>query len=119
MNKKTCLLMYHYTRYFTHSCYPKKGLDMLLLRWKIDFLNNYFDIMTMKQVIDAVEGKSELPEKSLLLTFDDDYIYALPFLEGHRVQGSFLFREKLLRNIDCLMKYNSLYSCKCRYLLAC
>lgn len=96
---KLYISMYHYTRDLIHSRYPNiKGLDKLFFRQQIEFFKNYFNVVTMEQVIDAVEGKSELPEKALLLTFDDGYIdnytFALPVLEEYGVQGSFFIPGK-------------------------
>lgn len=96
---KLYISMYHYTRDLVHSRYPEiKGLDYNLFRQQIEFLKNNFDIVTMEQVVDAAEGKSELPEQALLLTFDDGYVdnytYALPILEEYRVQGSFFIPGK-------------------------
>lgn len=72
---KLYISMYHYTRDIVHSRYPQiKGLDTNLFRQQIEYMKNNFNIVTMEQVIDAVEGKSELSEKALLLTFDDGYI---------------------------------------------
>lgn len=91
--------MYHYTRDLRHSRYPGiKGLDSRLFRQQIEFMKNNFQIVTMEQVIEAVEGELSLPEKALLLTFDDGYIdnytYALPILEEYKVQGSFFVPGK-------------------------
>jgi peptidoglycan/xylan/chitin deacetylase (PgdA/CDA1 family) len=91
--------MYHYTRDLVHSRYPNiKGLDLPLFRQQIEFMKNNFNIVTMEQVLDAVEGTGELPEKALLLTFDDGYAdhytYALPILEEYGVQGSFFIPGK-------------------------
>lgn len=96
---KLYISMYHYTRDLVHSRYPEiKGLDYNLFRQQIEFLKENFDIVTMEQVIDAVEGKIDLPEKALLLTYDDgyvdNYVYALPVLEEYRVQGSFFIPGK-------------------------
>lgn len=91
--------MYHYTRDLSHSRYPKiKGLDKPLFRNQIGFMKENFNIVTMEQVIDAIERNSDLPEKALLLTFDDGYIdnytFALPVLEEFGVQGSFFIPGK-------------------------
>lgn len=80
---KLYISMYHYTRDLVHSRYRQiKGLDSSLFRQQIEYMRNNFNVVTMEQVIDAVEGKSMLPENALLLTFDDGYIdnytYALP-----------------------------------------
>lgn len=91
--------MYHYTRDLTHTRYPNiKGLDISIFRKQIEFMKNNFNVVTMEQLIDAVEGKSELPPKALLLTFDDgyadNYTFALPVLEEFGVQGSFFIPGK-------------------------
>ena len=93
------IAMYHYTRDLKHSRYPEiKGLDKSLFCDQIEYMKNNFNVVTMEQVIDAVQGKSELPECALLLTFDDGYIdnytVALPVLEEFGVQGSFFIPGK-------------------------
>lgn len=87
-------VMYHYTRDLRHSRYPKiKGLDVTLFREQIDYLKTNFHIVTMEEVIAACSGETELPEKAMLLTFDDGYIdnytFAFPILEEFGIQGSF------------------------------
>lgn len=96
---KLYISMYHYTRDLQHSRYPEiKGMDKPLFREQIEFMKSNFNIVTMEQVLDAVAGKSELPEKALLLTFDDGYIdnytFALPVFEEFKVQGSFFIPGK-------------------------
>lgn len=91
--------MYHYTRDLKHSRYTKiKGLDLPLFRQQIEYMKEHFHIVAMEQVIDAVKGKADLPEKALLLTFDDGYIdnytFAYPVLEEFGVQGSFFIPGK-------------------------
>ena len=71
--------MYHYVRDLKHSRYPEiKGLDVSLFRQQIEFMKAHFSIVTMEQVIDAVERKINLPENALLLTFDDGYAENCP-----------------------------------------
>lgn len=96
---KLYISMYHYTRDLSHSRYPKiKGMDKSLFRQQIEFMKNYFNVVTMEQVIDTIEGGTEFPERALLLTFDDGYIdnytFALPVLEEYGVQGSFFIPGK-------------------------
>lgn len=96
---KLYISMYHYTRNLEKSRYPQiKGLDISLFRQQIEFMKYNFNIVTMQQVIDAAEGNSILPEKALLLTFDDGYIdnytYAFPILDELGVQGSFFIPAK-------------------------
>lgn len=96
---KLYISMYHYTRDLRHSRYPEiKGLDISLFRQQIEFMKEKFNVVTMEQVMDATEGKIELPEKALLLTFDDgyldNYLFAFPILEEFGVQGSFFIPGK-------------------------
>ena len=96
---KLYIAMYHYTRDLAHSRYPAiKGLDYSLFREQIEWMKHHFQIVTMEQVIDVIKGKSELPERALLLTFDDGYIdnytFAFPVLEEFGVQGSFFIPGK-------------------------
>lgn len=91
--------MYHYTRDLKHSRYPEiKGLDVNLFREQIAFMKSNFNIVTMEQVLEAISTKEKLPEKALLLTFDDgyadNYTVAMPILEEYGVQGSFFIPGK-------------------------
>lgn len=91
--------MYHYTRDLKHSRYPEiKGLDVHLFREQIAFMKSNFNIVTMEQVLEAISTKEKLPEKALLLTFDDgyadNYTVAMPVLEEYGVQGSFFIPGK-------------------------
>lgn len=96
---KLYISMYHYTRDLRHSRYPEiKGMDKSLFRQQIEYMKQNFSVVTMEQVIDAAEGKSDLPNNALLLTFDDGYIdnytFAFPVLEEFGVQGSFFIPGK-------------------------
>ncbi len=110
---KLYVVMYHYTRDLTHSRYHRiKGLDVSLFREQIEFLNQKFCIVTMEEVILASKGQYELPENSLLLTFDDGYIdnytYAMPILEEKKVQGSFFIPGKTFTE-HCLLDVNKIH----------
>ncbi len=96
---KLYISMYHYTRDLKHSRYPEiKGLDIPLFRKQMEFFKENFNVVRMEQVIDAVKGKSNLPENAILLTFDDgyadNYTYAFPILEEFGFQGSFFIPGK-------------------------
>ena len=92
-------VMYHYTRDLRHSRYPEiKGLDVNLFREQIEYLKTNFQIVTMEEVMAACQGEMDLPEKAMLLTFDDGYIdnytFAFPILEEFGIQGSFFIPGK-------------------------
>lgn len=93
------ICMYHYVRDLKHSRYPEiKGMDVVLFNRQIEYMINNFNIITMEDVINAIEQGEELPEKALLLTFDDGYVdnytYVFPILEEYGIQGSFFIPAK-------------------------
>ena len=56
---KLYVVMYHYVRDLSHSRYPQiKGLDLLLFREQIKYLKEVFHVITMEEVIAAVDRKS-------------------------------------------------------------
>ena len=101
--------MYHYTRDLVHSRYPGiKGLDVSHFRRQLEFFKKHFNVVRMEDVINAVQNQKngELPEKPLLLTFDDGYIdnftFAFPLLEEFGFQGSFFIPGKTFRTHQLL-----------------
>ena len=98
---KLYISMYHYTRDIKNSRYPAiKGLELEDFKRQLDFFKENFSVVTMEEVIEAVQEGKRLPEKALLLTFDDGYIdnytVALPLLVERGVQGSFFVPAKPL-----------------------
>lgn len=98
---KLYISMYHYTRDIKNSRYPAiKGLEVKDFKRQLDFFEENFNIITMEVVTEAVLKGRKLPEKALLLTFDDGYIdnytVALPLLAERGLQGSFFVPAKPL-----------------------
>ena len=98
---KLYISMYHYTRYIQNSRYPAiKGLEIEDFKKQLDFFKENFNVVTMEEVIEAVKEEKRLPEKALLLTFDDgytdNYTVALPLLLERGLQGSFFVPAKPL-----------------------
>ena len=98
---KLYISMYHYTRYIKNSRYPAiKGMELEDFKRQLDFFEENFNIITMEAVIETVLKGRKLPEKALLLTFDDgytdNYTVALPLLVERGVQGSFFVPAKPL-----------------------
>ena len=86
--------MYHYVRDLKHDRYPDiKGLDIFHFYEQIEYLKKHYHFITMELLIDSIENNYSLPNKSVLLTFDDAYSdhfkYVFPFLDRHKIQGSF------------------------------
>lgn len=93
-NSKVSIIMYHYVRNLKHSKYPRiKGLDINLFKEQIRYLKKHYHFITMEMLINSIENKLSLPEKSVLLTFDDAYSdhfeHVFPFLNKLKIQGSF------------------------------
>lgn len=94
MYKKVSIIMYHYVRDLKHSRYPEiKGLDVTLFKEQIEYLKKNYHFITMESLIDCIENNSSLPNKSVLLTFDDAYSdhfkFVFPILDKNKIQGSF------------------------------
>ena len=101
MNKKVTIIMYHYVRALNESRYPLiKGLDLKLFRNQIQFLKNKYNFISCNDLIDSIEGKSDIPENSVLLTFDDGYIdhytNVLPILLENDIKAFFSMPGKIL-----------------------
>lgn len=110
MSQEIYISMYHYTRDLVHSRYPAiKGLDYDLFEKQLQFFNKNFHVIAMEDVIDSIDNGRGLPEKSILLTFDDGYIdnytVAMPLLKKYGMQGSFFipgktFTENVLLDVN-------------------
>lgn len=108
---KLYVVMYHYTRDLVNSRYPEiRGLDYAIFKEQIDYFAENFNVITMEQVIEAWNSPNvALPDKAMLLTFDDGYIdnylAAFPVLKAHHMQGSFFipaktFTENILLDVN-------------------
>jgi len=101
LSNHVSIVMYHYVRELENSRYPNiKGLDYGMFKEQISFLSTNFNIITMEELIAAYDESYNLPEKSVLLTFDDGYIdhfnYVFPLLNELNIQGSFFPPGKTL-----------------------
>jgi len=86
--------MYHYVRDLQHTRYPDiKGLDLNLFIGQIEYLEKYYQFITIQEMIHSFESGDPLPEKAVLLTFDDNYSdhyrYVFPVLDEKGIQGCF------------------------------
>lgn len=102
MSSKLTVVMYHYVRDLQHSRYPAiKGLDSRLFVEQVEYLRRHYVPVTMEEVIAASRGEGGgLPEKAVLLTFDDGYVdhftTVFPILKNRGIQGSFFAPIKAL-----------------------
>ncbi len=102
MNELT-IVMYHYVRDLKHSRYPEiKGLDAELFEQQLQYIKEHFHVIRMEDLLAAYKKEDfSLPEKSLLLTFDDGYIdhftVVYPLLKKYGMQGSFFPNAKAIK----------------------
>ncbi|MBE8578973.1 polysaccharide deacetylase family protein [Vibrio sp. OPT18] len=93
------VVMYHYVRRIEHSRYEGiKGLEVDLFIEQLEFFAKHYHVVTMEQVFAAKYDNQPLPDKALLLTFDDGYAehftYVYPILKRMGLQGSFYVPAK-------------------------
>ena len=93
--------MYHYVRDLKNSRYPDiKGLDINLFKEQIGYIRKHYHIITMEEVIHSIDNQVKIPEKSVLLTFDDAYSdhynNVFPILDKYKLQGSFYTPSKAI-----------------------
>jgi peptidoglycan/xylan/chitin deacetylase (PgdA/CDA1 family) len=91
---KLTIVMYHYVRPLTRSRFPKiKGLDLALFDEQLAYLQKHYSLISMEDLIEAIENRCQLPPRPALLTFDDGYAdhyeHVFPRLAERRLQGSF------------------------------
>ena len=91
---KLSFIMYHYVRELEETRYPEiKGLRKSYFRNQFKFVKENFDVVTIEQVLAALDGSDDLPSNAALLTFDDVYldhfVNVFPVLFDERLQGSF------------------------------
>jgi len=86
--------MYHYVRALTRSRFPRlKALDLADFAAQLRWLRRHHQIVTMAEVLGALDGDTKLPPDAALLTFDDGYAdhydHVFPLLDELGLQGSF------------------------------
>ena len=82
-------------------------------------LDNGYTFLSFKDLNDAYNGKKELPDKPILITFDDGYYsnykYIFPILEKYNVKASiFIVTDNIGKMIDG-KKYLSWRQCEIMY----
>ncbi|MFG6179345.1 polysaccharide deacetylase family protein [Halomonas sp. THAF12] len=94
MSQQLTIVMYHYVRPLRGTRYPTlKALELERFRGQLDFIQRHYRVVSMEEAIAASRGDIRLPERALLLTFDDGYRdhheHVLPLLAARGWKGSF------------------------------
>ena len=111
------IVMYHYVRRIQSSRYPEiKGLEREHFIEQLKYLKRFYTPISGQQAIDAINGREELPDNPVLLTFDDGYLdhftTAFPILMEENVPGVFFPPAK------CVLERDMLDVNKIHYILA-
>lgn len=93
--------MYHYVRNISNSRYPGiKGLELSQFREQIRFLQQHHTFISPDELLSALNLETQLPENSVLLTFDDGYIdhytNVFPILKEMKIPAFFSMPGKIL-----------------------
>lgn len=99
--------MYHFLE---ESAYTKflgiNDLSMDAFKKQVKYFKKQYTIITMEDLIDALQLNKDLPKKAMLLTFDDGlnehFRIAFPILKDLNVQGSFFLPMSILKNRQLL-----------------
>ena len=95
MSRLVTVVMYHFVRDLEGSRYPKiKGLDVSHFDQQVAYLLRHYNVISMQELVAAAkDSAAPLPERPLLLTFDDGYIdhftCVFPILSRYGVPGAF------------------------------
>ena len=95
MARTVTIVMYHFVRDLRRSRYPAiKGLETADFRGQLEYFRRHHNVIRMEDVLAAADDPDvELPERAVLLTFDDGYAdhyrAVFPLLDRHGFQGSF------------------------------
>lgn len=111
------IVMYHYVRDLARSRYPAiKGLDLALFEAQVAYLKGHYKPVSGYEVMDAVQGRTALPPRAVMLTFDDGYIdhfsQVFPVLQREGIPGCFF------PPVKCITEHQVLDVNKIHFLLA-
>lgn len=86
---KLLVIMYHGVTRKRHEDPIWTQLPLHLFEAQIDFLHRYYHPVTLGQVLRSLHGRERLPERAVLLTFDDglknNYSVAWPILRAKKI----------------------------------
>lgn len=112
------IVTYHYVRDLAHSRYPNiKALSREHFEGQLRYIKSHYNVIGGEQLIAAVADGKELPDRALLLTFDDGYLdhftEVLPLLHREGLPGCFFPSAK------CILEHEVLDVNKLQFVLAC
>ena len=94
MNKALTIVMYHYVRSRKLSRFPGLRVrDTDEFSRQLDYIQKHYVPVSAEDIVDALNGIKELPERACFLTFDDGYLdhylTVFPELSRRGLSGAF------------------------------
>ena len=115
MKNSLTIVMYHYVRPIKKSKYKNiKGLELDSFIRQLRYIKNNYNVIKLKDFIEAELANVKLAKNNLVLSFDDGYLdhyeYVLPALNKFKISGIFFPIGKSLieKKFLMLIKYISL-----------
>lgn len=107
-NESLRIVYYHMISEADHSYYlTNKAIPPSLLREQIRFFKKHFEIISLRQVIQAAKEKISLKRK-LVITFDDgfreNYHIIAPILVDEKVRATFFLISNCIDNKDLMWR---------------
>lgn len=101
------IVTYHYVRPLAESRYPGiKGITLERFDDQLDHLTSRYDIISMADLVAGFDDPGSLPERPVLLTFDDGYIdhfeHVFPRLDERGIPGAFYPASAVLEDQEIL-----------------
>ena len=112
--RRVTVVMYHFVRDLRHSRYPAiKGRDAADFAGQLAYILRHHRVVRMEDVVAASrDPAAELPERALLLTFDDGYAdhydTVFPLLDRLGLQGSFFVPARAVLE-GCVLDVNKIH----------
>src|SRR3990172_5377625 len=111
------IVMYHYVRDLRHSRYPNiNGLSKDDFEKQIQYIKRHYNVISGQELIATTVDGVPLPERPLLLTFDDGYkdhfTNVFPILDREHLRGCFFPPAK------CILEHEVLDVNKIHFVLA-
>lgn len=101
-HRKFTAIVYHYIRDFEHSLFPKiHGLSVGDFEKQLDYLQENYEIISLADIISAIDNNKDLPRRCVLLTFNDNladhYKNVFPILMARGLKGIFYSEAEAIK----------------------
>ncbi|NCU32167.1 MAG: polysaccharide deacetylase, partial [Candidatus Moranbacteria bacterium] len=107
MKRFLTIVMYHYVRQISKSAYPDiKGLEISLFEEQLGYYKAHHNIIKPEEFLNALRDPKQLPDRALLLTFDDGYLdhysHVYPILMRNQLSAFFFPPAQCVLNREML-----------------